>query len=60
MGSNSQGSLDCVEATLGYMSAPGKPETTRVKVPPVELDGSRPKEMSGMRPRGQSRKRGIL
>ncbi|MFZ0708599.1 MAG: hypothetical protein WAM53_01035, partial [Terrimicrobiaceae bacterium] len=31
--------------------APGKPEATRVKVPPVELDGSRPKEMSGMRPR---------
>ena len=40
--------------------APGKPEATRVKVPPVELDGSRPKEMSGMRPRGRSRKRGIF
>ncbi|MFZ0710516.1 MAG: hypothetical protein WAM53_10790, partial [Terrimicrobiaceae bacterium] len=40
--------------------APGKPEATRVKVPPVELDGSRPKEMPGMRPRGRSRKRGIF
>ncbi len=30
--------------------APGKPEATRVKVPPVELDGSRPKEMSGKKP----------
>ena len=38
--------------------APGKPEATRVKVPPVELDGSRPKEMPGMRPRGRTRKRG--
>ena len=37
-------------ATMGYRSAPGKPETTRVKVPSVELDGSRPKEMPGMRP----------
>ena len=26
--------------------------STRVKVPPVELDGSRPKAMSGMKPRG--------
>jgi hypothetical protein len=32
--------------------APGKPAATWVKVPPVELDGSRPKEMSGKRPRG--------
>jgi hypothetical protein len=33
--------------------------STRVKVPPVELDGSRPKAMSGMKPRGRSRKRDI-
>ena len=33
-----------------FRCAPGKPETTRVKVPPVELDGSRPKAMPGMRP----------
>ena len=39
--------------------APGKPEATWVKVPPVELDGSRPEEMSGKRPRGRICKRGI-
>jgi len=31
-----------------------------VQVPPVELDGSRPKEMSGMKPRGGIRKRDIF
>jgi hypothetical protein len=36
----------------GFGCAPGKPAAMWVKVPPVELDGSRPKEMSGKRPRG--------
>ncbi len=47
-------------ATSAFGCAPGKPEATRVKVPPVELDGSRPKEMSGMKPRGRTCKRGIF
>ena len=34
-------------------------EVAHKKVLPVELDGSRPKEMPGMRPRGQICKRGI-
>jgi hypothetical protein len=38
----------------------GKLKSTRVKVPPVELDGSRPKAMPGMKPRGRSRKRDIV
>ena len=38
----------------------GKLASTWVKVPPVELDGSRPKAMSGMKPRGRSRKRDIV
>ena len=33
-----------------FWCAPGKPAATWVKVPPVELGGSRPKEMSGKRP----------
>ena len=37
---------------VGVGSAPGNPEATRVKVPLVELDGSRPKETPGKRPRG--------
>ena len=40
--------------------APGKSAATWVKVPPVELDGSRPKEMPGKRPRGRICKRGIF
>ena len=38
----------------------GKLASTWVRVPPVELDGSRPKAMSGMKPRGRSRKRDIV
>jgi hypothetical protein len=41
-------SLWSVKAELGR--ALGKLKSTRVKVPPVELDGSRPKAMSGMKP----------
>ena len=45
---------------LPTLCALGKLKSTRVKVPPVELDGSRPKAMSGMKPRGRSRKRDIV
>ncbi len=33
--------------SVGLRIAPGKAEATRVRVPPVELDGSRPKEIPG-------------
>ena len=36
--------------------APAKPAATRVKVPPVELDCSRPKAASGKKLRGRTRK----
>ena len=46
--------------TLERRCALGKLASTWVRVPPVELDGSRPKAMSGMKPRGRSRKRDIV
>ena len=42
--------------TASFRRAPVKLAATRVRVPPVELDCSRPKAASGKRPQGRTRK----